>query len=224
MIKKNHFGYEIFECSNCGNQVNEFDDYCQICGKTFDETHEFENYENKFKAIDYSEGDFNDNTVIIATLQNSKIGINRFIVPNNSQIAMRVKYYVINGNTNFLEDGLVQDKLIDLSQFEKIEFDNDNEYFVEKTLLQMSELLQNLKLIIKQRDLNPIYLQLYKSMYLIAIENNNKICDSCIEMKNLDLPYDCLSKPVYCVKDCKNFEIINLYEELKILIQNNQTN
>lgn len=129
MILKNYFGYESFECSKCGSVVDEFVDYCQVCGKSFENSSE-----NKYKALDFSEGDFNNNSIIVATLKNSKLGVQKFIISSKSQIAMRVKYYVINGNPNFLEDGLMQESLVNLNEFKKIEL-NDELYYVEKLLL-----------------------------------------------------------------------------------------
>lgn len=49
MIRKNHFGYEIFECSNCETQVNEIDEYCQICGRQFNSFQE--NFDNEKEKI-----------------------------------------------------------------------------------------------------------------------------------------------------------------------------
>lgn len=35
MKKISYFGYDKFECSNCGNEVDELENYCQICGRRF---------------------------------------------------------------------------------------------------------------------------------------------------------------------------------------------
>lgn len=35
MIRKNVMGYDVYHCSRCGEETNEFEDYCQICGHTF---------------------------------------------------------------------------------------------------------------------------------------------------------------------------------------------
>lgn len=37
MIRKNIGGYDVYECSRCGEEIDEFDDYCQICGHTFNQ-------------------------------------------------------------------------------------------------------------------------------------------------------------------------------------------
>lgn len=135
MIKKTHFGYESYECSKCGTEVDQFDDYCQICGRQFQSNYiEAGATHNKFKALDYSDGDFNNKQIVIATLNNSIIGTKKFIVSSDSQIAKRVKYFVINGNSNFLEDGLMQDRLVDMEKFVKLRLNGDD-YFVDTILL-----------------------------------------------------------------------------------------
>jgi len=40
MIKKIINGYEHYECSRCGEETDEYDDYCQICGHSFDSIEE----------------------------------------------------------------------------------------------------------------------------------------------------------------------------------------
>jgi RNA polymerase subunit RPABC4/transcription elongation factor Spt4 len=135
MIKKNIFGYESFECSKCGFHVDEFDEFCNDCG------HEFINNNigsslnsEKHKAIDYTEGRFNNYNVLYITLENPLKGLLNFIVPETSQIALRTKYYVFNGDSNFLEDGLYQEKLIEMEIFENMVLQNKR-YFVDKKLL-----------------------------------------------------------------------------------------
>ena len=133
MIVKNLNGIEYFACSKCESHVEETDEVCDVCGKHL-ENYQEENIENKFIALDFSEGEFNKKSVVVATLKNHKLGNQKFIVSSKSQIAMRVKYFVINGNPNFMEDGLMQDKLIDFDDFEKLKL-NDENYFVEKILM-----------------------------------------------------------------------------------------
>ena len=133
MIIKNLNGIEYFACSKCESHVEETDDVCDVCGKILDNYSEG-NPENKFIALDFSEGEFNKKSVVVATLKNFTLGTQKFIVSSKSQIAMRVKYFVINGNPNFLEDGLMQDKLIEFDEFEKLTL-NDEDYFVEKILM-----------------------------------------------------------------------------------------
>jgi hypothetical protein len=133
MIVKNLNGIEYFACSKCESHVEETAEVCDVCGKILGNYSE-ENGEDKFIALDFSEGEFNKKSVVVATLKNYKLGNQKFIVSSKSQIAMRVKYFVINGNPNFLEDGLMQDKLIEFDEFEKLTL-NDEDYFVEKILM-----------------------------------------------------------------------------------------
>jgi len=133
MIVKNLNGIEYFACSKCESHVEETDEVCDVCGRILD-NYSGENVEHKFIALDFSEGEFNRKSVVVATLKNYKLGTQKFIVASKSQIAMRVKYFVINGNPNFLEDGLMQDKLIEFDEFEKLTL-NDEDYFVEKILM-----------------------------------------------------------------------------------------
>ncbi|UUV20770.1 hypothetical protein [Paenimyroides aestuarii] len=54
----------------------------------------------------------------------------------------------------------------------------------------------------------------YQNLYNSSLEKYSKNCLICVELENQNLPYDCLSKPVYCVKNNYDFEIIIKYEEL----------
>ena len=55
----------------------------------------------KYKAVEYIEGDMNNHHIVIVTVKNYALGTIKFIVPYNSQIANRVKYYVDNGIRDF---------------------------------------------------------------------------------------------------------------------------
>ena len=134
MIIKNTNGIEYYACSKCESHVEETDEVCDVCGKILNNYSDEENSKHKFIALDFADGEFNKKSVLVATLKNEVLGNQKFIVSSKSQIAMRVKYFVINGNPNFLEDGLMQDKLIELDEFEKLTL-NDENYFVEKILL-----------------------------------------------------------------------------------------
>lgn len=35
MVKNTSYGYAYYECSNCGQEVDQLEDYCQTCGHTF---------------------------------------------------------------------------------------------------------------------------------------------------------------------------------------------
>ena len=54
----------------------------------------------------------------------------------------------------------------------------------------------------------------YQNLYNSSLEKYSKKCLICVELENQNLPYDCLSKPDYCVKNNYDFEIIIKYEEL----------
>lgn len=118
MIKQFQNGYEYFECSKCGEQVDEFDDMCQICGHYFQRKTRSSFSKEKFIALNFSEMQISeDKKLILATLQNARIGTKKFAIPEGTQLANRIKYFVINGNRGYLEDGLMQDKLVILEDF-----------------------------------------------------------------------------------------------------------
>jgi len=81
----------------------------------------------------YNEGNFNNHEVVIVSLQND-MGIVKYIVPKQSQLSMRTQYYWINGIKDFLEKGLIQDRLVISEEYQVIEFSGE-EYFVNKELL-----------------------------------------------------------------------------------------
>lgn len=75
---------------------------------------------NSFKALSYMETTMEqtDEKILVATLESKETGVKRFVVPINSQIAIRVKYYVNNGIKDYLEKDLIGDyDLIDLNAF-----------------------------------------------------------------------------------------------------------
>lgn len=76
--------------------------------------------ERKFKAHGYLDTTLEQNNmnVVVVTLESNETGIKRFVVPFNSQIANRVKYFVDNGIEDYLETDLKDEKkLIDVSDF-----------------------------------------------------------------------------------------------------------
>lgn len=87
----------------------------------------------KHHLENYNEGSFNNHEVIIVTLR-SLNGKQKFIVPKNSQMSMRTQYYWINGINGYLEDGLVQDRLVIVEDYEEL-FLNEEKHFVNRKLL-----------------------------------------------------------------------------------------
>ena len=87
----------------------------------------------KHRAIGYTIGELNGQEVFITTLNNSKGKILKFIVKTDSQIAMRVKFFIHNNNSDFLENGLIQDCLIEYGHFIVMELQNE-EYYVHQKL------------------------------------------------------------------------------------------
>jgi hypothetical protein len=74
----------------------------------------------KFIAHSYLETTMEqtDEKILVATLQSLETGTIRFVVPIDSQIAKRVKFYVNNGIKDYLEKDLVGDyDLINLNDF-----------------------------------------------------------------------------------------------------------
>lgn len=137
-------GYEYYECSKCNEQVDQFDDICQVCGNVLIKTN-FNDYTTKFKALSFIEvlmGEEQEE-ITIATLENQEIGIKKFAVLNNSQISMRVKYFVINNNHNYLEDGLEQKQLIKIEEFTPQDITLDNK--IENVLIHKSLMPEKLQ-------------------------------------------------------------------------------
>ncbi len=139
MVKNTSYGYEYYECSNCGQEVDQLEDYCQTCSHAFQKrTYYISN--DKFIAHSFIELTIgSQNTkVILATLENQKLGIRKFVVPDNKQIANRIKFFVINGNRGYLEDGLIQKKLIVLNDFVEISIpinEEQEKVFIHNSLL-----------------------------------------------------------------------------------------
>jgi len=83
----------------------------------------------------------------------------------------------------------------------------------------MDEIIKLLTEIIENDDFDEKYLIKFKEMYEISTDRYNQICDVCKELETRVLPYDCLSKPSYCVKNEKDKKLILLYEKLKFGIE-----
>lgn len=121
------------ECLNCGGEFNKHFNLCANC-KSQDNSGSINFKKLKYKPIEYREGDMNNQHVVIVTVKNSTLGTIMLIVSFNSQIANRVKYYVDNGITDYLEDGLTQDYLINITDFTKKLIDGEI-YFILNDLL-----------------------------------------------------------------------------------------
>lgn len=79
----------------------------------------------------------------------------------------------------------------------------------------MDLIIEELQKILTNKDFDKYYLEKYKDVYEISSINYKKKCAICDELEKQDLPYDCLFKPSYCVKNKNDFDIICLYDELK---------
>ena len=74
----------------------------------------------KFTAHKYLETTLEqtDEKILVVTLESVETGRKRFAVPLNSQIAMRVKYYITNGINDYLETDLLgESDLVNLTEF-----------------------------------------------------------------------------------------------------------
>ncbi len=121
------------EWFKCGGKFNKHFKFCADC-KSQDNSGEINLKYLKYKAVEYREGDMNNHHIVLVTVVNNTLGTLKFIVPYNSQIANRVQYYVDNGIRDYLEEGLSQDYLINISDFRK-NIINDETYLVLKELL-----------------------------------------------------------------------------------------
>lgn len=54
----------------------------------------------------------------------------------------------------------------------------------------------------------------YTDFYKMCIKKNSKLCEKCVKAEQQGLPYDCILKPSYCVKNSDLSKFINLYDEL----------
>ncbi len=128
MIKRIKNGYEYFECSKCGEEYNIFDDdeFCNVCGHYFQHFNTHNSFsKNKFIALGFSKGEMNNKPIMLATLKNAVIGMRKFAIPQGEQLSNRIEYFVINGNKGYLEDGLMQDKLVFLEDFIELNIKTD---------------------------------------------------------------------------------------------------
>lgn len=157
MIRINNFGEEIYECSKCTNIVNEYDDECDVCGHVFNNTIDYSNKENKHQALHFTEGQFNGKEIMIATINNHVRGVIKFIVKRDSQIAYRVRFFILNNKNGFLEDELMDDKLINYENFLVVKIQNEN-YHVCKKLLEKKKNDSKLIKKINQKHHNNIYI------------------------------------------------------------------
>ena len=76
-------------------------------------------------------------------------------------------------------------------------------------------IIRQLTTLLEGESITAASLEPYQAAYLESLENYSKICAQCEEWMAMELPYDCLSKPDYCVKNPDDAMIIKLYEELR---------
>lgn len=129
------------ECLKCGGKFNKHFKLCVDC-KSKDNSGEINLKQLKYKAVEYREGDMNNHHIVVVTVKNSAIGTIKLIVPYSSQIANRVKYYVDNGITDYLEDGLTQEYLINIADFTKNVIDGEI-YLIKNGLVITNGELEN---------------------------------------------------------------------------------
>lgn len=81
------------------------------------------------------------------------------------------------------------------------------------------KIIKELNEIIDSDNFDYSHLNKYELIYENSLTNSNKLCENCKELEKLELPYDCICKPNYCMKNYYDFEIIILYEEIKTRLQ-----
>ena len=121
------------KCIHCGAAFNKHFNLCANC-KSRDNSFKIDDSVLRNKAIEYRDGDMNNHHILLVTVENSIFGIMKLIVPYDSQIANRVKYYVDNGIREYLEEGLHQKYLIRIADFSEKSINREN-YFVFSELL-----------------------------------------------------------------------------------------
>lgn len=62
-------------------------------------------------------------------------------------------------------------------------------------------------------------LEFHREDYLFFKDKNEKLCEPCIEWESLDLPYDCLSKPAYCLRNSDEILFIINFEEAEEMLR-----
>ena len=77
--------------------------------------------------------------VLVSTLNNYLKGDLQLIVDVESYLATRIKYFVYNNKVDFLENGLIEGKLIEYEDFILKEL-QDGEYYIHKSLLNNEDL------------------------------------------------------------------------------------
>lgn len=120
-------------CLKCGGNFNKALNICDNCKS--ENNNRISSFTlKKHKAIQYRNADMNNKNVVVATLKDSQGNYKKIIVPPNSQIAMRVISNIDSNITDFLEDGLTNQKLIDYSLFKLMNIGNEK-YYILKSLL-----------------------------------------------------------------------------------------
>jgi len=121
------------KCLNCGETFNIHFSLCVSC-KSRDNSKKAGKVLYRHKAIEYRDGDMNNHHILVVTVENSLFGEIKLIVPYKSQIANRVMYYVDNGIRDYLEDGLIQENLINFKEFSLTKL-NSEDFFIYSELL-----------------------------------------------------------------------------------------
>lgn len=63
-------------------------------------------------------------------------------------------------------------------------------------------------------------LNIFEEYYKVFKKRNSILCQKCILFKELDLPYDCMAKPSYCLKNSDEIIFIINYEECEKKLKN----
>lgn len=121
------------KCLNCGGSFNKILNVCEDC-KSKDNTRMSRKALKRHKAIKYINADINNKHVLIATLKDSDGDSKKIIVTPNSQIANRVISNIDSGITDFLEEGLMNQKLIDYSLFRTISIGGEECYILKSIM------------------------------------------------------------------------------------------
>jgi hypothetical protein len=68
--------------------------------------------------------------------------------------------------------------------------------------------------------------ELYSNMddYKQAKLRTERICKNCKEMESLNLPYDCLTKPDYCLRSEEDVIFVILFEEKESIFEDYNKN
>ncbi len=87
---------------------------------------------------------------------------------------------------------------------------------IPKVALLKRKIVSELEVILAQEDYSHTSLEKYSESYNEAHRNYSKLCNICLELEKSEVPFDCLTKPFYCVKYEHDFLIIKMYEDIKM--------